>query len=235
VFQEIAGRIYSVSNSVESYMNLKTINSDLMQTIARLEEEKQIYRKQLELLTNPSESNVLELGMEVSTNNHYIPAKVVRNQINKKKNYITLDKGSTDGIKKDMGVLSHNGIVGVIMNVSSNFSIVIPVLNPDFRLNCKIKSGYYGPLHWDGNDPLYTHLEDLPPHADFQIGDTVYTSGYSNYFPPGIAVGTIISSFKQKNDDYNSLKIKLFTDFYTLSEVMIVDDTLKEERKIIEK
>jgi rod shape-determining protein MreC len=236
VFQEIAGRVYSVSNGVESYMNLRTINDGLTKRVADLEDKVRFYQKQVETLTDLSGSHEIKFDMDTSAVYHFIPARIVHNQVSGIENYITINKGSLDGISADMGVLTYRGIVGVVTNVSSHFARVIPLLNSKFQTSGKIiNTGYFGPLVWDGKDSRYTYLRELPRHATFNIGDTIVTSGYSTFFPEGIPVGTVEASYKQKNDDYNSLKVKLFTDFNTLSEVLVINNTLKEEQKNIEK
>ncbi|MDR0733552.1 MAG: rod shape-determining protein MreC [Dysgonamonadaceae bacterium] len=237
-FQEMAGKVYMVSNSVESYMNLKTINSDLMQRIAVLEHEVRDYKKEVETLS--------ELVYPMDARKHesvylnafdFIQAQVVNNQISRMgNNYITLNKGALAGLKEDMGVLSSNGIVGVVVNVSPHFARVIPILNPKYQPSCKIKgTDYFGTLSWDGKDSRYISLKEVPQHADFNIGDTIITSGFSTIFPEGVLVGTVEDTFKKKGDNYNSLKIRLFTNFSALSEVLIVTNAAKEEQLNIEK
>lgn len=232
VFEEIAGRVYSISNSVQSYLDLKPVNTELLNRIASLEMENESLKKKLGQSEDGGQSyNALSDSVQYC----YVQARVINNQISGIDNYITLDKGSSDGIKPDMGIISANGIVGVVINVTPNFSRVISILNPKFRPNCKVeKNNYFGPLVWDGKDSRYTYLEELPRHVDFEIGDTVVTSGFSTIFPEGIPVGTIIDSQKNKNDNYNSLKVQLFTNFATLKEVLIVENTLKGEQLLLE-
>jgi rod shape-determining protein MreC len=216
-------------------MNLRTANTDLMQRVASLEQEVRIYQKKLDLQTDLLSAHELRFNTDSSAIYYFIEARVVHNQISGTENYITLNKGSADGIEKDMGVLTYKGVVGVIMSVSPHFSIVIPVLNAKYKLGCKIKgSDYFGPLVWDGEDSRYTYLGKLPRHATYNIGDTIVTSGYSAVFPGDIPVGTI-ENFYQQKDDYNSVRVKLFTDFATLSEVMVVKNMLKNEQEKIEK
>jgi rod shape-determining protein MreC len=238
VFQEIAGRVYQVSNSVESYMNLKTINSDLMRRIAVLEQEIRDSKKEVETLSELVFSmDVHEYERAYSSGFSFIPAQVVNNQITRiGNNYITLNKGTLAGVREDMGVLSPNGIVGVVINVSPHFSKVISILNPKYQPSCKIKkTDYSGTLSWDGKDSRYISLKELPQHALFNIGDTIVTSGFSTVFPEGVPVGTVEDTFKKKGEDYNSLKVKLFTNFSALSEVLVVVNAQKEERLNIEK
>lgn len=238
VCQEIAGRVFLVSNSVESYVNLKTINSDLIRQIAVLEQEMRDSKKKVETLS--------ELVFPLDVHGYeriypnafsFIPAKVVNNQIARMdNNYITVNKGTLAGVKEDMGVLSPNGIVGVVISVSPHFSKIIPILNPKYQPSCKIKgTGYFGNLLWDGKDSRYISLKELPQHAAFNIGDTIVTSGYSTVFPEGMPVGTVEDTFKKKGENYNSLKVKLFTNFGALSEVLVVVNALKDEQLNIEK
>ncbi|MCC8147331.1 MAG: rod shape-determining protein MreC [Bacteroidales bacterium] len=231
VAHEITGRIHAVSSGIQSYMNLNTENADLLKKISDLENEVYFYKRTIELLNNTTQTESIEIDSSSALVYNFIPARVVYNNISGTENYIQLNKGSEDGIKPDMGVMAPNGIVGVIMNVSPHYSIAISVLNPKFQLNCKLKDkNYFGPLVWDGKDFQYTYLENLPSHAEFEIGDTIVTSGYSAFFPEGLPVGTIVDSRKQKNDNYNSALVQLFADFSTLTEVMIIENSYKEEQ-----
>jgi rod shape-determining protein MreC len=167
----------------------------------------------------------------------FVPARVVKNGVSGINNYIRLNKGSNDGITEDMGVVSlKGGIVGVVVKVSPNFSHVNPVLHSGFHPSCMIKeTRFFGSLFWDGNDPRYISLTGLPSHASFVIGDTVVTSGYSATFPEGVLVGVIEGTLKQKNEESNSVKIRLFTDLSTLNEVFIIKNPYREEILQIEK
>ena len=235
VFQEIAGRVYSVSNGVQSYLNLKTTNADLMQRIAVLEEEIQGYKKEVENLSDHRHSDTIRLGTGQAIP-HYIPARVIHNEIFGAKNYILLDKGSDDGVTEDMGVVSVKGIVGVVTNVTPRISRVNPVINSEYNPSCMIKNTkFFGPLFWDGKDSRYSYLSQLPSHTLYSVGDTVVTSGYSVTFPEGVLVGVIEEPLKRKNEEYNSLKVRLFTDFSTLNEVFIIRNPLREEQMTIEK
>jgi rod shape-determining protein MreC len=215
-------------------MYLRTENAGWAKRVADLEEEVRAYQKQIEILTDSAGSHNVKFDM--GSVDHFIPARVIYNQVSGIENYITINKGSLAGIEADMGVLTHHGIVGVVTKVSAHFARVIPLLNAKFQTSGKLAdTNYFGPLVWDGKDSRYTYLRELPRHATFEIGDTIVTSGFSTFFPEGIPVGTVEASYKQKDDDYNSLKIKLFTDFNTLNDVLVVGNALKEERKNIEK
>ncbi len=233
---EVTGKIYSLSNTITSYIGLKTANEDLTERIAELETkirylEDYIWEHRDSIHPAPIHS---ESGNQAAY--IYLKAKVVNNSVSGMGNYITLNKGKKEGIAPDMGVISATGIVGVVSVVSDNFSVVIPVLNPKFKINCRVKSSnHFGPLTWDGDSPRYAYLEELPRHVTFNIGDTIVTSGYSLIFPEGIMVGIVSDSKKQKDDNFNSLQVELSTDFSSLNEVLVIKNKNQAEQKLIER
>ena len=161
-----------------------------------------------------------------------IPAKVVSNTVDKANNLITIDKGSLDGVEKDMGVACGSGVVGVVYLVSSHYSVVIPVLNvTSSRISCAIRGrGYFGYLQWYGGDPSVAYVEDIPRHARFKRGDWVETSGYSAIFPPGVLVGKVTNIYNSPDGLSYRLKVKLTTDFACLRDVCVINDKSISER-----
>jgi rod shape-determining protein MreC len=235
VAQEVAGVLHDWSSNIEAYMSLKNKNADLLNRIAELENTVYMYEHQLELQTDTAITGRIETD-SISLIYTFTPARVVYNRVSGQENYITLNKGANDGIEADMGVISSTGIAGIIIAVSPHFSLAIPVLNSQFHLSCKVKNNdYFGSLVWDGKDPRYAYLQELPRHVNFEINDTVITSSYSAIFPEGLPVGKVIDSRKQKNDDYTSLKIALFTNFNTLTEVLIIRNVRKEEQQNLQR
>jgi len=230
--QEMTGSIYSVSSSFQSYMNLNSANADLLKRVAELETELYTVKRTLELSSDSVQTENMKLDSATVFIYQFLPARVVNSTVLQEDNYLTIDKGSDDGIEEDMGVISENGIVGVIMKTSPHFSIVIPILNSKFKLSCKVRyNNYIGPLVWDGKDSQYTYLTELPRHVDFAAGDTIVTSGYSAVFPEGLPVGSIVSFLKQRDDNYTSLKVRLFTNFNTLRNVLIIKNKYQKEQR----
>jgi rod shape-determining protein MreC len=134
-----------------------------------------------------------------------------------------------------MGVIDQNGVVGIVNVVTEHHARVISLLNPNFRLSCKIKGNEsFGSLVWDGNDPRYVVLEELPRHTKYQKGDTVITSGYSAVFPEGIPVGVVVSNNKGRNENFFALKVRLLSDFSTLNNVQVVLNNASEELRRLE-
>jgi rod shape-determining protein MreC len=165
----------------------------------------------------------------------YLSAKVVNSSINKRRNFLTLNVGSAQGIKQDMAVMSSDGIVGIVTNVSTNFSSVMSVLHKDVRVNCQLKKdGSYGPLVWDGSDYRYCLLTDIPTHAKMKSGDTVITSELSGIFPEGIVVGTIDSYERRQNEDFFTAKVKLSSDMKKVNHVYVIKNKFKGERDSLE-
>jgi rod shape-determining protein MreC len=165
----------------------------------------------------------------------YFSAHVVNNSVNKQYNYITIDKGKKDGMRQDMAVISPNGIVGFVAGVSDNYSVVLPVLNRNFNISAKLKkTNFFGPLTWEGLNSEKCILKDIPHHVPVNVGDTVVTTGYSGSFPEGIMIGTVASR-DIKDGNFYDIKVKLSTDFRSLSYVNVVDDLQKEEQTNLEK
>ena len=162
-------------------------------------------------------------------------ARVIKNSLNQADNYITLDQGSSSGIRPEMGVVDGNGIVGIVYETSPSYSVVISVLNSKSNVSCKIVgSDYFGYLKWEHGDSRYAYLKDLPRHAEFNLGDTVVTSGFSTVFPEGIMVGTVDDMSDSHDGLSYLLKIKLATDFGKVSDVRVIARNGQQEQKELE-
>jgi len=166
----------------------------------------------------------------------FIGTRIISNSVNRRKNYLLLDKGSSNGIKSEMGVISGKGVVGIVKDVSEHYCSVISLLHEkDTKVSAKFrKNSYFGSLIWDGHNPLFATLGDIPKHVVFAKGDTVETSSYSSIYPEGVLIGTVAESQLDTEGNFFVLKIKLFEDFQKLSHVYVVNYLFKEERKSIE-
>lgn len=230
----VSSAVYQISHNVTSYFNLRDINEDLNRRNAALEQEVVNLRESLQKYAEAEFKDTLVVDSGV-THFNFIVAHVINNSIYRPYNYLTIDKGSNDGLRAELGVVDQNGVVGIISVVGKRSSRVISLLNPDFRLSCKIKgSEHFGSLVWDGNDPTTALLEELPRHTIYKPGDTVVTSGYSAVFPPGLPVGLILDDDKDHNENFFTLKVKLFADFTALSNVQVVMNNYGEELAEIE-
>jgi len=234
---EVTGRVYSVSGSVLSYFGLKQENRDLLENNAELnarisELENYIFSIQSDSIKTEA---VLRDSLGRKTEPHFIVASVEKNSISMLENYIIIGKGTKDGVRADMGVVSQQGIVGVVRNASSNYAIVQSILNPQSRFSCKImNSNADGILVWEGGDSRYATLTQYPKYEKITVGDTIVTSGFSDFFPEGLMVGTIEDHKSETDDNFYSLKVKLSTDFGALKNVLLISNT-NDEIKELEK
>ena len=241
----VAGKIYEAQSAIDQYFSLVDNNRKLTERNLYLE-------RQVRMLSEaqaPDAGAGSASGMaradssyaqrqQGSVMSHYksIPAKVVSNSLTKLNNFITIDKGTADGVQKDMGVACGTGIVGIVYLTSEHYSVVIPVLNSKSNISCSIlRRGYFGYLHWYGGAPDEAYLDDIPRHARFRIGDVIVTSGYSSVFPPGMLVGKVMRVYNSANGMSYRLRVKLTTDFGNLRDVCVINDSeMMERMKIIE-
>lgn len=231
---EMAGRFYIMTSGITGYFGLREINRDLQKQNGNLEMELIRLRDEVSRLSGDTLLIRTSADSVLSRYDFQI-AQVINNSVFRTHNYITLNKGRKDGIHSEMGVIDQNGIVGIVNVVSDHYAVAISLLNPKLRLSCKVKgSNYFGSLVWDGKDPRFAVLEELPRHVKFVKGDTIVTSGYSSVFPEGLMVGTVDGFSKQRNDNFYALTVKLSTDFFRLNDVRILDDRGQKERRILE-
>lgn len=226
----VTGKLYEWDANVETFFSLTKVNQELTQRNAYLEQEVQKLSDSLVSVTKDS-SIYHRDQFALLRNYRLIPAKVVANSVDKPGNLMTIDKGSADGIHKDMGVISGTGVVGIVYLVAEHYAIVIPVLNTKSNISCMIQNrGYFGYLRWKGGVSDLAYLEEVPRHAHFKLGDYVVTSGYSAVFPPGVRVGRILHVFNSTDGLSYRVQLRLSTDFARLRDVCVIDDAAMKER-----
>lgn len=223
----VSGYFHEQVHFINEYFNLKETNKQLINENRRLRNELAKLKQSKNLV--PQKDKFLDKSSPYT----YIAAQIVNNSTNKQFNYITINKGRTDSVYPEMGVVSENGAVGIVKGVSKHFAIVIPVLNRNFQLSAAIKkNNYYGSISWNGEDYRFVSLNDVPYHVPIAKGDTVITSGYSAIFPKGITVG-YIDSYNKGGNFYN-IRVRLATNFKNLAYVYIIRNKYRQERKEIE-
>jgi rod shape-determining protein MreC len=218
------GVTYAVTNDIEDFFYLRKSNEELAKQNAHiLNTLKSAYKE-----NKVSYKEIYDSVYFKQWN--YMGAKVINNSVNKQNNYLTIDKGERQGVKKSMGVVGPNGIVGVVRHVSNNFATVVSLLNPNFSISARLtNTKYFGALHWDGINPRFCWLDDIPNHIKVEVGDSVETSGYSAIFPGRIPIGKVVEAKKDENSNFYHIKVDLFIEMGSLTYVYVVENYLRDE------
>lgn len=226
----VVARLNAGKNKVTSYFGLAEKNRALVDRNAELQQrvlelEAIASMQQLDSLAKAETvQKVHRMGYNIT------PAQVIDKSINRTDNYLTLDKGTADGVEPDMGVMGIDGIVGVTYKCTEHYSLVLPVLNSKSRVSCKVLgSDYIGYLRWEGGDSRYAMVYDLPRYSSVEVGDTIVTSGNSSFFPTGLMVGVVEESYPSADGLYVMLKIELSTQFARLDHAFIMSKMDAEE------
>lgn len=218
----LTGGVYNSVNNISSYFNLKSQN-------AKLAEENKRLRS---LLNNASakRDSIFTDSLEFSSLYRFTTANVIKNSYSLANNILTLNRGSNDSIKEDLGVISTKGIVGIVNKTSSNYATAISILNSTSQISAKLKkTNHFGTLIWDGESPRFSQLIDIPKIAPVSKGDTIVTSGRSSIFPKGILVGTIEDFKLDAAENYYTINVRLFNDMTNLEHVYIIENMDRTE------
>lgn len=219
------GSVYETYSSVTGYFNLGKENERLSRENAMLWQ-----RLRHGQLTTDTTSVMLVDTLNRQTY-RYTVAKVISNSTNNRNNYIMLNKGKKHGITPDMAVINPQGIVGTVVSVSENFSWVMSALNKHAKISGRInRLNQMGTVVWQGTNPRYGSLTDIPVHVKVQKGDSIYTSGYSFIFPEGIMIGTVDKIHVREGEHFYDIDFQWAADFNSLTYVYIVKNLNREEQ-----
>ncbi len=218
---DIVGKFFEVETNVSDYFRLGKINRSLA-------EENAMLRRQLSVLTDTTQS--YQVFINTDTVYEFIPARVVNSTVNRPNNYIMINKGEADGIEKDMGVISPEGIVGIVSDVSPHYASVMSLLHSYSTISVRFKNTeHLGNLRWETTNYRYGMIDDIPTHLQLKKGDTIVTSSYSFIFPENLMAGTIIEVIPSPSGTLNQAKIQFSTDFSNLKTVYVIHHTDKAE------
>ena len=219
----IFSSIYDTKYTISKYFNLESQNKLLV-------EENKKLRK---ILYNNDKSLIIPEKFDSLTFNIAI-GSVIKNSYSKSNNFITINVGNKDGIDSDNGVISSNGVVGIIDKTTTNYSRLISILNTNFLLNAKFKnSNYFGVLSWNGRNINRVQLKDIPKQAKVKIGDTIVTGGNSLIFPKGILIGYVDSYKLDNSENYLELEVNLSTDMTNIENLYIINNNNATEINLL--
>lgn len=221
-------RTWGTTQAISDYFSLKGQNDRLAlenDSLQRMVRSYELAAKEADPASRPV---LMDNGF------NYIPATIVKSSSNTQHNYLIIDKGSEDGVVRNSGIITSNGVIGIVDSVSPHYSYAISFLNTELFISARLgESGAVGPLAWDGTSSDGAILKEIPLQFKFEPGDTVYTSGYSSIFPPDIPIG-VAGESKIINGATNEIKVRLFQNHKALKYVTVVGNTRAEEIEAIE-
>jgi rod shape-determining protein MreC len=232
---DVTGKLYTNFNDVYSYFSLRKINQQLAEENAalrnRLKSDFQIPDTGKFIFTDTLKIDSLQKTRKYL----FLPARVVGNSVSSQTNYLTLHRGSNGGVKKGMAVMGPQGIVGVVVDVSPNYSRVMSLLHRNSRVSAMLKKdNSFGSIEWDGDSPNELTLRNISKGTTVNKGDTVVTSSYSANFPPGLMIGTVSGTENEASSNFYTLKVKPATNFFTLQYVYVIANKYYNEQTSLE-
>lgn len=221
----ITGNVYGTASNISSYFGLREENQ-------RLVEENEQLRL---LLFNFGEAKLQKKADSIPLAYKVMSANLIKNSFSSPRNYLTIDRGSKQGVEQDMGVITTKGILGIVENTSSNFATVQSVLNTKSNINAKIKgTDYFGSLIWNVEDYNIVQLIDIPRLVPLVVGDTIVTGAMSSIFPENIPIGVIKKYDLNASKSFYDIDVELFNDMSNLKNVYLITNTNKQEIKELE-
>lgn len=218
----LTGGIYNSVNNISGYFNLKSQNQILSEENSRLRS----LISNTEIETDSIFTDSISFGKPY----RFYTSNVIKNSYSLNNNILTINKGKKDSVKQDFGVISSKGIIGIVDKTSSNYATVISILNTTSKISAQLKkTNHFGTLTWDGKDPKFAQLVDIPKIAPVSKGDTIITSGRSSIFPKGIRVGVVEEFILDQAENYYEINIKLFNDMTNIEHVYIIENVDKKE------
>ncbi len=233
----VSGLVYKKQNDVVYYFGLRKMNDSLLNENAML-------RKKIDALRTVDtlkDSLVHKAIASTDTSVHivkfadyiYRTARVINNSTNASDNYITINRGANDGIKKNMAVISGTGIVGRVEHVSAHFASVLSILSSKQKVSAKLKDGTNGYIIWDEQQPNLLIMTDVPTQVKVKKGDSVYTAMFS-IFSPDIPIGTVIRTEVIPKSGTYRIYLQSSTNFYNLQYVYVIENKMITEKKQLE-
>ena len=226
---QFIGSIYQKINNINKYLHLSVVNEQLAK-------ENLALRNQLKS-TFFDDSVVSKIVTDTihRTQYEYIIGEVINKSITSRNNYITINRGAKQGIKKGMGVIGPDGVVGIVWNVNDDFASIQSILHEDTRITASIEgTPYFGPLVWQGDDPGIVTLTDIPNQLNLKQKAKVVTSGLGVIFPKGILIGTVLKAGVKGEGSFLDISVKLATNFYSLQYVYIIKNIFAAEQQSLE-
>ncbi|WP_127128666.1 rod shape-determining protein MreC [Pseudoflavitalea rhizosphaerae] len=235
VANDITGKLSKRYNNVEYYFHLKKTNESLVQENTML---RNLLKQDFEVADTSTALRIDSIPYDTTGIRRkylYRDAKVVNRYLIFPNNYFTLHRGEKQGVRKDMGVVSPDGVLGVVVNTGDNYSVVMSLLHLQSRISGRVKkSGETGQVYWDGKSPSTIFISNLPKSVPIQKGDSIVTSQYGTYFPQGVLIGTVMEIINDKSSNFYTLKLKPATNFGSVEHALVIENLQADEQKKLE-
>jgi rod shape-determining protein MreC len=227
---EVTGGLYARVSELNSYLRLKDVNDSLATENARLHGmlNSSYYADTL------AKSTVVDSAYKQQYT--FTEARVINNSVNKRNNYITIQKGSKDGIVKGMGVICNTGVVGKVVYTTEHLALIQSLLHKDAKVSAMLADTKdIGSLVWgDELNPTKGLLMDVPNHVKPHVGQLVVTSTYSDLYPAGIPLGKVSNLHAKGGGFFLNMEVNLSVNFSKLQYVYVVNNKLALERAGLE-
>ena len=226
---KVTGNLYAKADEFKGYLSLKEVNDKLAKENADLRNQLRS-SKYVDTVAKHSVTDTIYKQQYT-----YIEAQVISNSINKRNNYLTISRGSRDGIVKGIGVINGQGVVGKVVFVGEHLSIVQSLLHKDSRISAKLAgSKEIGYLQWgDDLNPHQGLLVDVSNNAQPKLGELVVTSDLS-LFPAGIPLGKVSKLKTKSGGIFLNMQVALAVDFSKLEYVYVVINKFALEQATLE-
>lgn len=235
IANEVTGSINLQYNKIQNYFHLKENNRLLLEENTRLKNLLKINFEDADSSRLVVLDSLIRDTLGHQRKYMWLPAKVINNTVSGQMNYLTLHRGSSQGVKKDMAVVSSKGIVGVVIDMSENYSRVMSLLHRNSKVSAMLKTTkMIGSVEWDGKDPHFITLRNIPKSTPVAKGDSVVTSSYSANFPSNLLIGTVDEIAKDPASNFFIIRLRTATNFYSLEYVNLVENVQWEEQRRLE-
>lgn len=222
----VTGELYEFTHAIKGYFTLNRENAELAEENARLRSASRRAFMVTNMNSITREDTLYRRHLE------YIPARVISGSVRRRSNNWMINKGSDQGLSTEMAVISPNGVVGIIVETSADFSLVYPLLHKSTHLSVKLKKNQHkGFITWPGGDYRTGVLNDIPAHVNVARGDTVVTSGNSMMFPENVLVGTVLDAKIEQGSSFYDIQIRFSEDYNRTEYVYVVKNIMKQEQE----
>lgn len=224
----IAGNIYNNKQAIQDYFELAEVNKTLV-------EENELLRNRLAKDTLSFDSTLFFTPLALADQYEFVVAKVVNNSVDRFRNYVTLDKGSKDGIKEGMGIMNTYGVVGKVKSVSQNFSTAYSALHSNLLISAIIEeTETLCTINWTGENSTEIDLKYVARHINVREGMSIITSGFDSIFPKGVKIGEVKRVSIQEDATFYDIDVALSIDFNSLNYVYVIGNKLQQEKDSLE-